>query len=121
MHGRFLALRYEYNSYFIKWRGRESTSRSRLSEEEFGKEKWECYVRACQLVGEFQSLRPLAGVLFPGHEKQLDELYATYQEWWRQSGADSPILQDTKGKSAEQIKMLRTRYGSLIKALQRQI
>ena len=121
LHGRFLALRYEYNAFFLEWRCRESTAKRRLREEDIEKQKWTCYARACQLVGEFQSIKPLVGVLFPGHEQQLDELYNTYQEWRRQSGADSPIFQETNGKSAEQFKSLREKYGDLIKALQRQI
>ncbi len=121
LHGRFLALRYEYNAFFLEWRGRESTAKKRLTEDEIEKQKWACYARACQLVGEFQSLKPLVGVLFPGHEEQLDELYNVYQEWRRQSGANSPIFQETNGKSAEQFKSLREKYGALIKALQRQV
>lgn len=121
LHGRFLALRYEYNSFFLQWRGRENTAKQRLIEEDVEKQKWLCYTRACQLVGEFQSLNPLVAVLFPGHEQQLDELYNTYQEWRRQSGANSPIFQDIDGKSAEQFKSLRGKYSALVKALQRQV
>jgi hypothetical protein len=121
LHGRFLALRYEYNSFFIQWRGRESTTKKRLSTEDIEKQKWACYTRACQLVGEFQSLNPLVAVLFPGHEQQLGELYSIYQEWRRQSGEDSPIFQDANGKSAEQFKSLREKYGALIRAMQQQI
>ena len=121
LHGRFLALRYEYNAFFLEWKGRESTAKKRLGGEDIERQKWDCYTRACQLVGEFQSLKPLVGVLFPGHEQQLDELYNTYQEWRRQSGADSPIFQETNGKSADQFKALREKYGALIKALQQQV
>jgi hypothetical protein len=44
-----------------------------LTEDEIEKQKWVCYTRACQLVGAFQSLKPLVGVLFPGHEVQLTD------------------------------------------------
>lgn len=121
LHGRFLALRYEYNSFFLQWRGRKKTTQKRLSQPEIEKQKWVCYTRACQLSGEFQSLKPLVAVLFPGHEKLLDDLYSTYQEWRRQSGADFPIFQDKDGKSAEQFKGLRTKYNNLIKSMQRQV
>ena len=121
LHGRFLALRYEYNSFFIQWGRRELIANQRLSTEEIGRHKWLCYEQACQLVGEFQSLKPLVSALFPGDEQTLDEIYSIYQEWRRQSGADVPILQDENGKSADRFKALRTRYEELIGSLQRKI
>jgi len=121
LHGKFIALRYEYNSFFINWRGREATTKKRLTITEIENKKWECYARACQLIGEFQSIRPLISVLYSGHDEDLNDLYNGYQEWRRKSGADVPIFQDFNGHTADEFKQLRNKYSSLIKSLKCQI
>lgn len=65
LHGHFVSLRYEYNSFYIERDGKRSAKFHPLTEEEMRQERWKYFQKACGLIGEIQALKPLISEVFP--------------------------------------------------------
>ena len=121
LHGQFMALRYEFNSFYIQWKGQRGADFHPLTEEEQRIEKWKYYKQACHLLGEFQSLRPIIVEVFPQTKEDIDYLFTKYQDWRRRTGSGKPILQELDGKNEESYNELRNHYNQAVKHMRKAI
>lgn len=121
LHGQFIALRYEYNSFHIKWKGKRSADHHPLDDNQANIEKWKCYQRACSLIGRFQGLKPLLVENFHKCTDDIEFIFAKYQDWRRHIGGDKPILQHKDGKNEDGYNDLRHRYNRVVKCMRRRI
>ncbi len=121
LYGRFLSLRYRFNSFHIKWSNNRSPANHPLNENERKQEKWKHYEEACSLIGEFQGLRPLIVSQLPEMSDDMNFIYSKYQDWRRRIGADKPILQELDGKSEDSFKELRDLYSTVIRYMRKKL
>ena len=121
IHGSFIALRYEYNSFFIERRGPRSAEFHPLEDEEIRLEKWIYFQKSCELIGEIQAIKPLIVDMFPDTKEDMEFVFAKYQDWRRRTNGGKPILQQIDGKSEDAYKELRRRYSRIIKQMQKKI
>ncbi len=121
LYGRFLSLRYRFNSFHIEWSGTRSPENHPLTEEERRQERWRHFEEACALIGEFQGLRPLLTSQYPEMSDHVNFIYSKYQDWRRRIGAGKPILQEIDGRSEDSFKELRDRYGFVIRNMRKRL
>lgn len=121
LHGKFISLRYEFNSFYIKWSGKRSARFHHLTEEEIRLEKWEFFRQSCSLIGEIQGLRPMIVESFPKTAEDINYLFGKYQDWRRCIGGDKPILQEANGQNDESYDEIRNRFNRVVKEMRRRI
>jgi hypothetical protein len=121
LHGRFLSLRFRFNSFHIEWKGTRSPANHPLTEDEKRKVRWAHFEEACALLGEFYGIKPLLQSHFQEIHDEFELMHGIYQQWRRKIGGDQPVLQDASGKSSDQFKQLRTTYQTAIQRMRRQI
>lgn len=121
LHGRFLSLRYRFNSFHVEWRGSRSAANHPLTDDEIRLLRWEHFEEACALLGEFYGIKPLLQSQFADIHDQIEVVHGNYQQWRRLIGGNEPILQDKSGKSSDSFKNLRGTYQSLVQQMRRQI
>jgi len=121
IHGRFIALRYEFNSFYIQWKGKRSAKFHPLSEDEMRVERWKYFQQACALIGEIQGLQSVMTEVFPATAEDIGFLFSKYQDWRRRIQADRPILQNINGKNEEAYNELRHRYKSVIRHMRKKL
>ena len=121
LHGKFIALRYEFNSFYVRHHGKRSPQFHPLNESEIRVERWKYFQQACRLIGEFQGMRPLIVETFPETADDIHFLFSKYQDWRRLIQADKPILQSPDGRNEEAYNELRERYSRVIKQMRRKI
>lgn len=121
IHGQFIALRYEYNSFHVKWQGKRSVVYRLLNDSQVDTEKWGCYQRACSLIGKFQGLKPLLHENFQECADDIEFIFSKYQDWRRRIRVDKPILQHFDGKNEEGYNDLRYRYSQAVKCMRKKI
>lgn len=121
LHGRFLSLRFLFNSFYIEWPDQRRADFEPLADDEVRKEKWRCYQEACNLLGEFQGIKPLIISNFPEVSENIALIHAKYHDWRRRTGGDRPILQMTDGENESGYKELRSVYEKTIREMRRAI
>lgn len=121
LHGRFLSLRFRFNSFHVEWPGPRNSRNHPLEEDERRQEQWRHFEEACALHGEFYGLKPLLQTQFRDVHEDLEVIHAAYQQWRRQIGANEPVLQNRKGESSEQFKQLRGTYQAVVQRMRRQV
>ena len=121
LYGRFLSLRYRFNSFHIEWSGSRNPENHPLAEDERRLERWKHYEEACGLIGEFQGIRPLLTSQYPELADELNFIYSKYQDWRRRIGAGRPVLQEADGKSEDAFKELRDRCGHVIYEMRKRL
>jgi len=121
LHGRFIALRYRFNSFYVEWSGSRSPDNHPLKEDERRLQRWKHYEEACSLIGEFQALRPLLSAQYPDLSDDFNFIYQKYQDWRRRIGAGRPILQELDAKSEDAFHELRDRYGKLASDIRKRL
>jgi len=121
LYGRFLSLRYRFNSFHIKWSRFRSPNNHPLTEDERRLERWKHYEEACTLLGEFQGIRPLITSQYPELVDDINFIYSKYQDWRRRIGAGKPVLQEIDGKSEDSFKELRDRYGYVVHIMRKKL
>lgn len=121
IYGRFLSLRYRFNSFHIEWPGTRSPKNHHLTDDERRLERWKHYEETCALLGEFQGIRPLITSQYPELVDHVNFIYSKYQDWRRRIGAGKPILQKTDGKSEDSFKELRDRYGYVVRIMRKRL
>ena len=121
LHGKFIALRYEFNSFYVQQRSKRSAQFHPLTKDEIRLERWHYFQRACQLIGEFQGLKPVIIESFPKTADDVYFLFSKYQDWRRCIQADRPILQETNGKNEQAYDELRKRYGRVIRRMRSKV
>lgn len=121
LHGRFVALRYRANSFYVQWSEDRSPTTHPLSDEERRLERWKLYEETCELIGEFIGLQPIVLATFPTTTEDVNTLHRTYQEWRRTLGANRPILQNTDGKSEDAYHLLRDAYARVVRQMRSSI
>lgn len=89
LHGDFIALRYEFNSFYIQWEGEHVSEFHPLTEEEQRVERWKYYQESCHLLGEFQSLKPIVVDVFPKQKKTLTIYLPNIR-----IGVEEPVLEN---------------------------
>jgi hypothetical protein len=121
IHGKFISLRYRYNSFHIEWENSRGKDSHALSSEEMRLERWKNFEEACNLIGEFQGLKPLLVEQFPESTEQINQLHQFYQQWRRRTGGNTPILQNVNGTNEPQYKELTEVYKWAIKCIRNNI
>lgn len=121
LYGRFLSLRYRFNSFHIEWSGARDIDNHPLTEEECRLERWKHYEEACALLGEFQGIRPVLTSQYPELTNEVNFIYSKYQDWRRRIGANKPILQEIDGKSEESYQELRHRYSYVVDKMRKKL
>lgn len=116
LHGRFVSLRFQVNSFHVKGRGARSANHP-LNSEEMRVKSWEQFQTACSLIGEFVGLKPLIIAYFPAVTEDIEFLHAKYQDWRRRIEGAQPIFQHVDGKNEEPYNELRNRYTLIIKQM----
>jgi len=120
--GGFLALRYEYNTFHLTWNSNQIMQVAKnLDVESINKLKWEKYERACELLGDYQSIKPLLIQFYPNLESDFNQMHQTYQEWRRRIREGSPIYQTKVGKTDNQLKQHKDVYNYVISTMRRKI
>jgi hypothetical protein len=114
LHGRFISLRFQANSFYVERRDGRGPSTHVLSDEERRVEKWKQYEYACSLMGEFVGLKPLILTYFPQSKVEIEFLHSKYQDWRRLIGRGQPILQQEDGKNEESYNKLKDAYNDII-------
>lgn len=121
LHGRFVSLRFRFNSFHIEWKGSRNKTAHPLNEEEIRTERWSNFQEACELLGEFYSIKPLLISQFKDIADEIEALHQGYQQWRRQIGGNQPVLQNSEGKSDQKYIELRENYQRVIKIMKKQI
>lgn len=121
LHGRFLSLRFQFNSFYIDWPDQRRTDFRPLTDDEVRKEKWRCYQEACHLLGEFQGIKPLIISNFPQVSDSIALIHAKYHDWRRRTGGDRPILQKKNGENERGYVELRSVYDKAIREMRQTI
>lgn len=121
LYGRFLSLRYRFNSFHIEWSNNRSPENHPLNENERRQEMWKHFEEACALIGEFQGLKPLLTSQYPEMADHVTFIYSKYQDWRRRIAAGKPILQEIDGRSEDSFKELRDRYGLVIRNMRKKL
>lgn len=120
LHGKMLALRFEYNSFHVHKQSQLSRH-PKLSEEAVMSEKWKHYQKACELLGVFYGMKPLLIQFFPKAMEPIEMIHAKYQDWRRRIGADRPVLQELSGKNEEGYEALKISYREAIAIMHNKI
>ena len=121
LHGRFLSLRFQFNSFYIDWPDKRRANFQPLTVDEVRKEKWRCYQEACNLLGEFQGIKPLIISNFPEVSDGIALIHAKYHDWRRRTGGDRPILQKKDGENESGYAELRSAYDKTIREMRQTI
>jgi len=121
LQGRFVSLRFRFNSFHVEWKGARNKENHPLNEEEIRKERWAHFQEACEMLGEFYSIKPLLVSQFNNVTEEIELLHQGYQQWRRQIGGNFPVLQRKEGKSDEQYKQIRETYQRVIQKMRNQI
>lgn len=121
IHGQLLALRYRYNSFHIKWPGKSKDNSHVLNEGQILVEKWRSFEGACDLVGEYNGIKPLLVSQFSNVNESINQLHEHYQQWRRNIGNDEPILQDKAGKNSKEFEELKRKYQLAIVSMRQKI
>lgn len=121
MHGSFLSIRYQYNAMFLDYAGRRETFENRVDPSHFGQMKNGLFEKVCDLIGEFNGIRPLIETLFIGGERFIPQFHQFYQAWRREIASDRPIYQSPDGESDRAFKDMRTVYSEFIVHLKNQV
>lgn len=110
IHGKFISLRYRYNSFHVLRKEYEAQTTHPLNEEEIRLKRWEFFQDACDLIGEFQGIKPLLFTHFPSEKENFNSLHQSYQQWRRRIIRNKPVLQEVGGANEEEFKKLRDAY-----------
>ena len=110
IHGKFISLRYQYNSFHLEWNEHESQTNHPLTKEEIRLKRWDYYEEACNLIGEFQGIKPLLFSHFPLNKERFNKLHQGYQQWRRRIIKDKPVLQKENGENEKEFKELKDEY-----------
>ncbi len=121
LHGKFIALRYEFNSFHVQHHGKRSPKFHPLKEDEIRVERWKYFQQACRLIGEFQSMKSLIVETFPETADNIHFLFSKYQDWRRLIQANKPILQSLDGRNKKSYNELRERYNQIIRQMRKKI
>ncbi len=121
LHGRFLSLRFRFNSFYIEWPDQRRADFQPLGDSDLRAEKWRCYKEACNLLGEFQGIKPLVISNFPQVADRMAVIHAKYHDWRRRSGGDRPILQKLDGENESGYTELRNTYEKAIREMRERI
>ncbi len=121
LQGKFVSLRFRFNSFHIEWEGQRNSNNHPLNKEESRKERWLHFQEACELLGEFYSIKPLLISQFKNVSDDIESIHQNYQFWRRQIGGNKPVLQSKDGKSDEKYKDLRSQYQRVIQIMRNQL
>jgi len=120
IQGDFLTIRYEFNTFYLK-RGTDEIMPIIINLPELETLKWQKYEKACSLLGEFQSIKPLLVEFYPSCLDNINFVHSKYQDWRRQMRNDKPILQDIEGNSSGELKKLKVAYYETIILMRQKI
>jgi len=121
LHGQFIALRYEFNSFYIEWHSKRSARFHPLTQDEIRIERWHYFQRACRLIGEFHGLKPVIIEVFPETADDVHFLFSKYQDWRRCIQAGKPILQEIDGRNTQAYNELRERYSRVVRRMRKKV
>ena len=121
LHGSLIALRFRYNSFYVRWKDMPDGQQHILDENQIKREKWKLYEEACRLIGEYQGIKPLLVVQFNEVDSELNKLHEYYQNWRRDISKGRPILQDMNGKNDPKFNEMRQHYQRVIASMRKQI
>lgn len=121
LYGRFLSLRYRFNSFYVEWSGSRNPENHPLTEDERRRERWKHYEEACELLGQFHGVRPLLTSQYPDLSDDVNSIYQKFQDWRRSIGAGKPILQELDGKSKDAFKELREIYARVLSTIRKRL
>jgi len=122
LHGKFMSLRYQYNSFFIYWKNSSRSAELHpLNDEQKNTERWRYFQESCALLGEFHGMKPLLISAFPKAKQDIEFLYEKYQDWRRRTNGNRPILQYANGRNEEAYNEVQDAYIRTIKHMRRNI
>jgi len=122
IQGKFLSLRYEFNTLHVKWNNNKIKKIAQgFEEEDLVKLKWKYYEEACELIGEFQGIKSLLIEFFPKEEEQVNFLHTKYQDWRRKIRDDVPVFQNIDGETLQTLNAIKLRFKKMIVGMRKEI